>query len=82
MYEITGKLQLLFEFFEIRKSKHSRSYVSLFIMRKNKNEQDLARKGMLDLTLVSRQPSNDGNGIFACIRVPSVNVALYLVFFV
>lgn len=52
MGEISDKSPLLFEFFEIRKSKHSRSYVSLFIMRKNKNEQDLARKSTLDLTLI------------------------------
>ena len=48
MCEITGKSPLLFEFFDIIKSKHSLSYVSLFIMRKSKNEQDLARKSTLD----------------------------------
>ncbi len=37
------KLQLFFEFFEIRKSKHSRSYASLFMMSKNENEQNLGR---------------------------------------
>jgi len=47
-----GKSPLLFEFFETRKSKHSHSFVSLIIMRKNKNEQDLAPKNMLDLTIV------------------------------
>jgi hypothetical protein len=36
--KMTGKSPLLFEFFDIRKSKHSLSYVSLFIMRKSKNE--------------------------------------------
>ena len=46
------KLQLFFEFFEIRKSKHSLSYVSLFMMRKNRKEQNLVRQFARDGTLV------------------------------
>jgi hypothetical protein len=48
MCEITGKSPLFFDFFDIIKSKHSQCYVSLFINRKSKNEQDLTRKSTLD----------------------------------
>ncbi len=51
MCKITHKPQLLFEFLKIIKSKHSSSYVSLFRMTKNKNEQGLVYKITLDLTL-------------------------------
>ncbi len=40
-----------FEFYEVRKSKHSRSYVNLFIMSKNEKEQNLGRYITLNLTL-------------------------------
>jgi len=37
MYEILGKLKLFLEFWETKKSKHSCSYVSLFlVMQKTK----------------------------------------------
>jgi len=45
------KSYLFFEFCEMIKSKHSLSYVSLFIMSKSEKEKDLGRKVMLDLTL-------------------------------
>jgi hypothetical protein len=35
MSEMTVKLQLFFDYCEIRKSKHSRSYVNLFMMSSN-----------------------------------------------
>ncbi|MFO8001521.1 MAG: hypothetical protein R6U46_09765, partial [Marinilabilia sp.] len=34
MHKMTHKLKLLFDFLAMRKSKHSHSYVSLFIMNK------------------------------------------------
>ncbi|SET90747.1 hypothetical protein SAMN05444285_12829 [Draconibacterium orientale] len=40
---MSAKLKLLFEFFEIRKRKHSPSYVSVFMMSKNEKEQYLGR---------------------------------------
>jgi len=51
MLEMTVKLQLFFEFCVIKKSKHSRSYVNLFMMSKNEKEQDLERQSRLDMTL-------------------------------
>jgi hypothetical protein len=43
MSEKTVKLQLFFDYCEIRKSKHSRSYVNLFMMSSNQKEQNLDR---------------------------------------
>jgi hypothetical protein len=43
MSEMTVKLQLFFDYCEIRKSKHSRSYVNLFMMSRNQKEQTLGR---------------------------------------
>ncbi len=45
------KSKLFFDLYEIRKSKHSRSYESLFIMSKSEKEKDLVRLFMLNLTL-------------------------------
>ena len=55
MCKMMYKLQLFFEFFEIRKSKHSLSYVSLFMMRKNRKEQNLVRQFARDGTLANRK---------------------------
>jgi len=38
MPQMADKSQLFFEFYEIIKSKHSRSYASLFMMSKNEKE--------------------------------------------
>jgi hypothetical protein len=43
MSEMTVKLQFFFDYCEIRKSKHSRSYVNLFMMSRNQKEQNLGR---------------------------------------
>jgi hypothetical protein len=43
MSEMTVKLQLFFDYCEIRKSKHSRSYVNLFMVNRNQKEQNLGR---------------------------------------
>jgi hypothetical protein len=43
MSEMTVKLQFFFDCGEIRKRKHSRSYVNLFMMSRNQKEQNLGR---------------------------------------
>jgi hypothetical protein len=44
MSEMTVKLQLFFDYCEIRKSKNScRYYVNLFMMSRNQKEQNLGR---------------------------------------
>jgi hypothetical protein len=45
MSEMTVKLQLFFDYWEIRKSKHSRSYVNLFMM---SNNQKITKLGPLE----------------------------------
>ncbi len=54
MFDIVGKLLLLFDFFDIRKSKHVVTTRVFFIMRKSKKEHKLAHNCTLDLTLELR----------------------------
>jgi len=45
MYEISGKPKLFLEFWETIKSKHSRSYVSLFLVKQKTKRTRLGPKG-------------------------------------
>jgi len=45
MYEILGKPKLFWKFWETKKSKHSRSYVSLFLVKQKTKRTRLGPKG-------------------------------------
>ena len=69
MLEMSVKSPLFFEFYKIRESEHSRSYVSLFMMSKNEKEQELGRQSRHDTTLaiVISHPSKKADVIVAFI---------------